>query len=560
VRSAGAGKAEVRFGRPPADTGGEGGSVPSPSRASSPLRVLLLTPRPEELRAASSALQREGIEATGAGDVAAAVAALGRGGFDVAIVSHPLPDADVIGSCARLSELPGAPPLLLLDALDPNAQTFPAAVRPTRMLQKPVDPAKLAELVREVAAEPEPAVAADPDGSPAALGAALLQLAAARETGVLEVSSDAVRTRIFLQAGSAVSAEGGSLRETLGRMLLRRGALAESDYVRVIERMTERVMANEHQRMGEVLVELGLLSSQEVHEALAAQVLEKVIACFQWPSVRWSFSELDTLPEGLSPFALPPMEQLVHVGLRERAAPERVAAWLAPHASAHARLARPAAALQELLQLDPGAMRQLERIDGTRTLGALAQEGAAQGALLATLLLIGALELGTESRAAPAERARSRVPFARVVVSRRAAPPAASAPAARPTAAQSRLEAEQCFRQGQQLLAADRVADAAKLLRRAVSLEPGEPEYAMLEAWASYLEARQSLRVGRARAVGAARKLLEADPKAARAHSILGRLAMEDGDRERAIREFEVALLQDPEDADAKRGLKQLRG
>ena len=77
---------------------------------------------------------------------------------------------------------------------------------------------------------------------------------------------------------------------------------------------------------------------------------------------------------------------------------------------------------------------------------------------------------------------------------------------------------------------------------------------------AAVAHARQSLRVGRARAVAAARKLLEADPKAARAHSILGRLAMEDGDRERAIREFEVALLQDPEDAEAKRGLKQLRG
>lgn len=508
----------------------------------------------------TSALRREGIEPAGAADVATAVAALDGSGFDVAIVSHPLPDADVIGSCARLADVPGAPPLVLLDALDPNAQTFPAAVRPARMLQKPVDPTKLAELVREVAAEPDAAPATDPETSPPALGAALLQLSAARETGVLEVSCDAVRTRIFLQAGSAVSAEGGSLRETLGRMLLRRGALAESDYVRVIGRMTERVIANEHQRMGEVLVELGLLSSQEVHEALAAQVLEKVIACFQWPSVRWSFSELDSLPEGLSPFALPPMEQLVHVGLRERAAPERVAAWLAPHASAHARLARPAAALQELLQLDAGAMRQLERIDGTRTLAALAQEGVAQGALLATLLLIGALELGSGPRAAAAERVRSPVSFARVVVSRRAVPAAASAPAPRPTAAQSRLEAEQCFRQGQQLLTSDRLTDACKLLRKAVNLEPGEPEYTMLEAWASYLEARQSLRVGRARAVAAARKLLEADPKAARAHSILGRLAMDEGDRERAIREFEVALLQDPEDAEAKRGLKQLRG
>jgi Flp pilus assembly protein TadD len=98
-----------------------------------------------------------------------------------------------------------------------------------------------------------------------------------------------------------------------------------------------------------------------------------------------------------------------------------------------------------------------------------------------------------------------------------------------------------------------------KLLRQAVELEPDEPEYAMVEAWISYLDARQSVRVARARAVGAARKQLEAAPKAPRVRTILGRLALDDGDRERATREFELALIQDPEDEEAKRSLKQLR-
>jgi CheY-like chemotaxis protein len=537
--------------------------MPPSVKSNHALRVLLVTQSDEERRAFGMQLHREGIAVIHVRDAAAAVSALHEDGFDAAIVSQPLADADVIGSCARLRQVPGAPPLILLDALDPNAQTFPSAIRPARMLRKPIDVAKLGIWIRELAEEPEARAEAEsevPGAGPLALASALLQLAAARETGVLEVSAGDVRTRIFLQVGAPVSAEGGSLRETLGRMLLRRGALDEADYVRVIARMTEKVMANEHQRMGEVLVELGLLSSQEVHRALEAQVFEKLTACFQWPEASWSFSELDSLPDELEPFSLPPTEQLVYAGLRDYARPQALAAWLAPHGAAPARLARPPAALQERLQLDAAALRQLERLDGSRTLAQVVREDAQALSLLATLLLIDALELGAAGPGAARAKEAIRTPFAREVVGQRREPAGADAPPASASPAQSRLEAEHCFRHAQQLLAADKLAEAAKLLRKAVELEPGEPEYAMVEAWVSYVEARQTIRVARARATATARKLLEADPKAQRVHTILGRLALDDGDRTRAVREFELALLRNPEDEDAKRGLKQARG
>jgi tetratricopeptide (TPR) repeat protein len=478
-------------------------------------------------------------------------------------VSHPLPDADVIGSCAILSRIPGAPPILLIDALDPNEQTIPASIRPARLLRKPVDAVKLSASIREVLEEADAAPAA-PAAAPLEFAAALLELANARETGVLEVQSDALHTRIFLRAGAAVSAEGGSLRETLGRMLLRHGALSESDYMRVIERMTEKVMANEHQRMGEVLVELGLLSSEEVHRALRDQVLEKLTACFSWPRPSWTFSELDQLPDGLEPFALPPMEALVWEGLRRHVRPEALAGWLAPHARLRPRLGRAPAALQELLRLEAATLRLLERIDGSHSVAALGREAQGAPALLATLLLIGAISMGGASPTPTREARRTvRVPFAREVVGRRKAPatatPGGTAPAPADRA-QARLEAEQCFRRGRELLDAEKPLEALKLLRRAVELEPGEPEYAMAEAWASYLEARHAVRVARAKATTFARRLLEADPKAAKAHTILGRLARDEGERERATREFELALLRDPEDEDARRGLKQSRG
>jgi tetratricopeptide (TPR) repeat protein len=522
--------------------------------------VLLVTASDEELRALGLPLHRDGVAVTRVRDAASAAEALHAGGFDAAVVSHPLPDADVIASCASLSQIPGAPPLLLIDALDPNEQTIPATIRPARMLRKPVDAAKLAATVREMLEEPD-AAGAPAVTAPLELAATLLELAGGRETGVVEVTSGALRTRVFLRAGAAVSAEGGSLRETLGRMLLRHGALSERDYMRVIDRMTEKVIANEHQRMGEVLVELGLLTGEEVHRALHEQVLEKLAACFAWPQPSWTFSELDQLPEGVDPFSLPSMEALVWEGLRRSAPPKALAAWLEPHAQLRPRLARPAAAVQEQLRLEPAALRLLERIDGSRSVAALARDAAEAPPLLATLLLTGAIRPDAAPSALPREAPRTvRAPFRREVIGRRRSPASpADAPAPPPDRAHLRLEAEQCFRRGRELLAAEKPLEALKPLRRAVELEPSEPEYAMTEAFASYLEARHAVRVTRARALTTARRLLEAEPKSARAHSVLGRLALDEGDRARATREFELALVLDPEDEDARRGLKLSR-
>jgi Tfp pilus assembly protein PilF len=54
--------------------------------------------------------------------------------------------------------------------------------------------------------------------------------------------------------------------------------------------------------------------------------------------------------------------------------------------------------------------------------------------------------------------------------------------------------------------------------------------------------------------------MIEADPRAAKPHTILGRLLLDDGDSTSATRELELALVRDPSDDDAKKGLAQARG
>jgi hypothetical protein len=53
--------------------------------------------------------------------------------------------------------------------------------------------------------------------------------------------------------------------------------------------------------------------------------------------------------------------------------------------------------------------------------------------------------------------------------------------------------------------------------------------------------------------------MAEHDPRAAKPHAILGRLALDDGQLDVATRELQAAVVRDPEDPDALRGLQRLR-
>jgi hypothetical protein len=241
------------------------------------------------------------------------------------------------------------------------------------------------------AQEPVPA----PGG--VSLAELLVALRARGESGVLEVRADAVCTRIALRAGSPVFAEGGSLRETLGRMLLRHGSLSEADYVRVIERMTERLMESETTRMGEVLVELGLLTPAEVFEALSTQVREKIVSCFRWQRFEHAFHPSD-LSDELLAVPCPPLETLLLAGLRAHFGPDRLEPLLAPHAGRRPVLRAGIGELAERFQLAPAEQRFARALDGARTVAQLRTAGvldevhAAQ--VLAALLLMGAAGRG----------------------------------------------------------------------------------------------------------------------------------------------------------------------
>ena len=553
------------------------------SAVTGPLRVLLVSDRAEEVKSLGGPLARERMAVARAKTVAGACEALAKHAFDAAVVSLPLSDGEAVGACAALSAVAGCPPLLVIDTIDRTREALgalPADARPARCIARPVDGAKLPDLLRELTlGEPE----GDPDASVDRRGFAnvLLDLAERAETGVLEARADAVTTRIYFRRGVAISVEGGSLRDTLGRLLVRTGKLSERDYERVIERMTENVIDNEHQRMGEVLIELGLMNPADVYQALSRQAGEKIIQAFATSRPELSFEAAAELATTIEPLDIPPLAALLVETVKRHFSEDEQNTLIMPIAGARMRLRDPAPDLR----LGEADARVAAALGRASSVSELWRKNEQARATLAGLALVGALV--PQAAAVAPSRPPTSKPIARVQLVRRPSTDFARdvvtprkpqqsgthanarasavgddtlpASSGRRNESKGRLEAEQLFQSAKKLVEREKFNEALAALQQVVALQPNEPEYRMYEAWASYLAARVTQRIARAKAVACARKLSEADPRAAKPHTILGRLLLDDGDAVAAVRELELALLRDPADQEAKKGLAQAR-
>jgi DNA-binding response OmpR family regulator/tetratricopeptide (TPR) repeat protein len=558
--------------------------------------LLLIEPDEQLARRLESELEERGLAVRWIPEPMRALRAAIEGDHDVIAVRVPLTGVDAVSICAALKEGPAPPLVLLLDAAGQSEAieaSLPPELRPDAVIPAPFEAGKLLIEIQ--------ALARSPDGTtPQRIGMRgpllpelLVDLHQERETGVLEICAEDIRTNITVHRGRPVFAEGGSLRQTLGRLLLQRGEISEEDYVRVIERMTESLIRNESVRMGEVLVELGILAPADVFEALALQVREKILACFQWERFDFAFRPLDEVSQELSPFRCPPVEALVLEGIRTHFDAERLRPLLRPHAERFPVVAGDPGELALRFRMSATEQRLVHRIDGTRSLAALRRDGPLDslhaGQLLAALSLSHELSLReTAARTThdaatatpPAAAPRSRLARASTRPSPRAARAAEAADRARRSldslrrrspatpgrapkdSNQIRLEAEQAFNKGRRMIAQNLIGAALRELARAIELQGEQTEYVMFHAWAEYLGSRaeEPRMLAKARARSQAQKLLKQDRDSARAHSILGRLLYDEGELEAAEKHYRLALRSEAGDVEAQRGLRLIEG
>lgn len=382
-----------------------------------------------------------------------------------------------------------------------------------------------------------------------------------RETGVVQVAAGGVDTWIYLAEGAPVWATSNALNDSLGRLLVRYGKITEEQLESIVDLMS----AQPEQRLGEIAVEMGVATEQDIQDALRLQARERVLACFQWTDLHITLQRTRDFLERIPKFRLH-VPRLVLDGVREYYGPERLALVLDSVERLFPLLTVPTGDLTEQLGLSPEERSMLGTLSGqqmfSRVRQASAMDPVKTGQFLAALILSGALEI----RRGPTRETVTQKPRD-VVVAQHRRPgkqhpsPSQDEQSTTPKLGRARrFRAEAAFKKGSRLLGKN-VAEAKSKFEKAVSLNPHALEYRLHLSFADYRLAKteEDRRKLGEQTRSLAGQTLEQDARSGAAHAILGHFAKMDGRWLEALQAFKQAVELNPHDHEARREFRLIR-
>lgn len=165
--------------------------------------------------------------------------------------------------------------------------------------------------------EPRPAAAQPPvlGGmlEPARFAKLLYQCWSKEVTGALIVARESETLTIFFETGAPVQIESSIPGDTLGRALVDRGRITESQYSDGAKRAIEGGT-----RLGHALVDLGFFSQEELGEELGTTARDRVIGCFEARQGSFEFDPARPATSPQRPYRLR-VPHIVAEGLRRHA-------------------------------------------------------------------------------------------------------------------------------------------------------------------------------------------------------------------------------------------------
>ncbi len=400
---------------------------------------------------------------------------------------------------------------------------------------------------------------------------ALLELERDKKTGVLEFRAEGVLTRVFVDDGIPVLAEAGVLGETLGHVLVREQIITNDQFAAVVRKVTDAIVDddNENVRFGEVLVELGFLTQQDVTNALATQSEKKIIGCVTRGVGEWSFEESRDVKHATR-HGTPIRGLLVDAAALLPA--QRVESVLALDTDTFPCTLETAAKLAEDYGLDEREVVALNQLDGTRSTKSVldATSDVEMHALLVALVMGGGVELLSKKGAKTPPAAtrpvtvsgRHRAIRIKMVADDK---PKVAPESLRPRAQSLRparndreatLFAEDEFQSGKRLFGEGKFAEAHAQLVLACERSPHIQLYRLYEQFVGSRAQRGFADLAETKAL--AIQMVKEDAECAFAHYVLGYVALEEASQDAAKRFFTHAFRLDPQLLDAGRQARLL--
>jgi hypothetical protein len=135
----------------------------------------------------------------------------------------------------------------------------------------------------------------------------LLQfLAAGRKSGTLKFDQGKITKQVYFKNGKICGSKSNDPREYLGQVLLHYGKVDE-----VQLQIARELQRTSGAKLGEVLVEQGFLTEDDVLETLKTRTLDAIYDLFVWTDGDFEFFDDEPLPEELVPIEVEPTNMIM---------------------------------------------------------------------------------------------------------------------------------------------------------------------------------------------------------------------------------------------------------
>lgn len=161
----------------------------------------------------------------------------------------------------------------------------------------------------------------------------LHELYSEKVTGLLHLQRGEAKKIVYIKDGYPIFVRSNVLNECLGRMLVSDGVITQVDCDASVERSKES-----GRLQGTVLIEMGLLTPQDLHEALARQVTEKLLSTFKWQDGTSQFVVGKDFKKNVTSIKLSPAS-LILQGIKRYWTPQQLDAYLKPFRSLYMKQA-----------------------------------------------------------------------------------------------------------------------------------------------------------------------------------------------------------------------------
>lgn len=187
--------------------------------------------------------------------------------------------------------------------------------------------------------------------------------------GVLSAVREGVEKKVYVWDGDVIFATSGDRRDSLGDYLLARERITQEQFDRSVELLLLAAGAKRH---GDVLVDMGVLTEDELYRIVLAQVKEIVLSLFGWDEGVVAFTVGKYRTDELIQLSIP-IRQMILEGVKSIANVPRLVELLGPSWTVFIP-AYQAAEISDV-GLSPAELRFLAQVDGVKSLKELVKSG-----------------------------------------------------------------------------------------------------------------------------------------------------------------------------------------